>query len=423
MADIDIEKAPDNSIVLPFFGTGAIFYLLLSILLLLSPNDWNGHYFTPHLLALVHTAALGWGSMVIFGAVYQILPVICGIDLFSPRLAQISFGCLTAGVSLLIPSFWLFQPGWMMIAGGSLIVAAALLYAVNACYTTRACTRYATQRLFILSSAVWLLLTTMAGLLLAVNLAHPFIFRSHLDLLKLHAHAGLAGWFLQLITGISTKLVPMFLLGRSSKTILLYISFAAQNTGILLFIGDGLVAGPSVRTLLYAALVALGVIAWMIWLIDCFRHRARKNPEGPIKLVLLSFPSLLLAFLLIPLVYYSARPKWVLVYGLFLFMGWITTIILGMTFKTLPFIVWNGRYKKLNGKIKVPMPKHLYREKWVNYQFITHLSAFLLLVLGVILQEQLLIRAALWLNLTTAALYIGNVLNVLFYKIKLPARQ
>jgi len=218
MADIDIGRAPANHIVLPFFGTGALFYLVLSILLLFSDGDWREHYFTPHLLALVHTAALGWGSMVIFGASYQILPVICGRDLFSPLLARASFICLTSGVLFLVPSFWWFRPGWTMITGGTSIVLAALFYNINAFYTTAACKRYATQRLFILSSACWLLLTTTAGLLLAINLGHPFIFRNLLDMLKLHAHAGLAGWFLLLITGVSTKLVPMFLLGKSNKT-------------------------------------------------------------------------------------------------------------------------------------------------------------------------------------------------------------
>lgn len=417
MADIDIGRAPANSIVLPFFGAGALFYLALSILLLLSGADWSGYYFTPHLLALVHTAALGWGSMVIFGASYQILPVICGRDLFSPGLARASFICLTTGVLFLAPSFWWFTPGWTMITGGASVVVAAILYNVNAFCTTGACKRYSTQRLFILSSACWLLLTTTAGLLLAINLGHPFIFRNHLDLLKLHAHAGLAGWFLLLITGVSTKLVPMFLLGKSSKTRWLYISFGAQNTGLLLFIIDGLANGPSYRFPLYAALVALGIIAWMIWLIDCFKNRARKAIDWPMKHVLLSFPFLLLSFLLIPLVYYNARPKWALVYGLFLFLGWITSILLGMTFKILPFIVWNGRYKNLNGKIKIPMPKQLYNEQWVSYQLISHLSALLLLIVGVVLQEMLLIRLALWIGLATAILYTCNAFKIILHRL------
>jgi len=426
MADINIGRAPGNHIVLPFFGTGALFYLILSILLLLSTKEWSGHYFTPHLLSIVHTAALGWGTMIIFGAAYQLLPVICERDLYSPRLAQLSFITLLIGVCCLIPAFWAFQPGWMMLSGGSLIVCAAVLYTINAACTAGACTRYSIQRLFILSSAGWLLLTTIAGLLLAINLGHPFIFRSHLDLLKLHAHAGLAGWFLQLITGVSTKLVPMFLLGKSTKSRLLYISFILQNTGLLLFIIDGLIGippslTPFPRPLLYATLVAAGNIAWLRWLAGVYQHRARKNTDWPMRQVLLSFISLLLAILLIPLMHYSSHPKWVLVYGLFLFLGWISTIILGMTFKTLPFIVWNGRYKNLNGKIKVPMPKHLYKETWVRCQSITHITGVLLLILGVILQMPLIIRLSLWINLFTAAVFITNVLRVLFHKPNIPS--
>lgn len=421
MADISIGKAPPHYIVLPFYGTGALFYFLFSILLLMTTSDWNGHYFTPHLLGVVHSAALGWGTMIIFGSAYQLLPVICEQDLFSPRLALASYGCLTAGVGLLVPAFWWFRPGWMMLTGGSLVVCATLLYGINAFGTMGVCKRYSIQRLFILSSAVWLLLTTLAGLLLAINLGHSFIFRNHLDLLKLHAHAGLAGWFLQLITGVGTKLVPMFLLGRSTKNRWLYISFGAQNAGLLLFIINGLADGPGLNVLLSGALVATGVVTWMIWLADVFRNRARKALDWPMKHVALSFGCLLAAFVLVPVMYLSRHPKWVLVYGLFLFLGWMTSIILGMTFKTLPFIVWNGRYKDLNGRIKVPMPKHLYKEKWVSYQFTSHLVGMLLLMLGVILQQHVVIRTALWIGMITASVYIGNVSGILFHKIKMPA--
>lgn len=421
MADISIGKAPPNYIVLPFYGTGALFYLVLSILLLLTTRDWSGHYFTPHLLGIVHAAALGWGTMVIFGSAYQLLPVICEQDLFSPRLALGSYGCLTVGVGLLVPAFWWFRPGWMMLTGGSLVVCAAILYGINAFCTMGICKRYSVQRLFILSSAGWLLLTTLAGLLLAVNLGHPFIFRSHLDLLKLHAHAGLAGWFLQLITGVGTKLVPMFLLGKSTKSRLLYISFGAQNAGLLLFIINGLADGPGLNVLLSGVLVAMGVITWVIWLADVFRNRARKALDWPMKHVFLSFGCLLATFALVPVMYLSRHPKWVLVYGLFLFFGWITSIILGMTFKTLPFIVWNGRYKNLNGKIKVPMPKHLYKEKWVHYQFVSHIAGLLLLTAGVVLQQQIVIRSSLWISLITSCIYLGNVSRILFHKVKKPS--
>jgi hypothetical protein len=106
-----------------------------------------------------------------------------------------------------------------------------------------------------------------------------------------------------------------------------------------------------------------------------------------------------------------------LVLGTLLFMGWITGIILGKTFKTLPFIVWNNKFRLLNGKVKVPMPKHLYKEPLVQYQFWCFLIALLLLIVGISLAGVLLIRIAMIAWIVTALLYVYNVGVVLFYKI------
>lgn len=62
MSEVHISKAPPIWVVVPFYATGALFFLLLAILLFLSANDLTGHYFSPHLLAIVHTAAPGMGN-------------------------------------------------------------------------------------------------------------------------------------------------------------------------------------------------------------------------------------------------------------------------------------------------------------------------------------------------------------------------
>lgn len=77
MAEINIGKAPGNSAILPFYATGAVVFLVLCVVMFLTPESFTRHYFTPHLLTIVHLAALGWGTMIIFGAVHQLLPVIC----------------------------------------------------------------------------------------------------------------------------------------------------------------------------------------------------------------------------------------------------------------------------------------------------------------------------------------------------------
>lgn len=418
MADISIGKAPANSAILPFYATGAVVFVILCTVMVLNPEVFTGHYFSPHLLTIVHLAALGWGTMIIFGAAYQLLPVICEQDLYSERWASFSWYTLTAGVALLTTTFWNLNTGWIMISGGILIVFSVFLFAVNVLKTSNICSKYSIQKLFISSSAIWLLITVVIGLLLAINLSIPFFEKEHLQILKLHAHAGLGGWFLQLITGVSTKLVPMFLLGKSTKEKLLKFAFIFQNLGLILFLLDGYFFGISYRSLLYAALVFTGILSWLLYLYDAFKNRLRKKIELLMKHSFLSFLCLIISLLMIPMVYYSQGYQWTMLYGTLLFMGWITSIILGKTFKTLPFIIWNGHYKHLSGKVKVPLPKHLYSEKLTIWQFRIFIAALLVLATGIIAQYLPVIRIGLLLWLAVSVLYCVNVFKLLLHKTK-----
>lgn len=417
MADINIGKAPPNSTILPFYATGALAFWLLCLLLLIGADAFTTFYFNPRLLSLVHLAALGWGTMIIFGAAHQLLPVVCERDLFSSHMASLCWYTLTAGVALLSFSFWNFNTGWLMISGGALVLLSVCAYFCNAVLTSRICRHYSTVRLFIVTSAAWLLFTATVGLLLAINLAYPFFDKNHLEILKLHAHAGLAGWFLQLITGISSKLVPMFLLGKSNKEKLLHYACILQNTGLLLFLADGYFFGiHPFRALLYTGIAAAGIVCWLLYLYDVFRHRIRKTTDVQMKHTFVSFLFMAMAVLLIPVIVISESHRWAMLYGSFLFMGWITGIILGKTFKTLPFIVWNGHYKMLSGKVKVPLPKDLYNETLVVWQFRLFITASLLLAAGIVLNKPVIIRISAVVWLAVASLYLFNVLKTLLHK-------
>lgn len=416
MAQISIGKAPGNRAVLPFYATGAVMFFVLCVLMVFSPESFTRHYFTPHLLTIVHVAALGWGTMIIFGAAHQLLPVICEQDLYSEKMAAFVWYTLTFGMILLTTNFWNLTVGWVMIAGGSLIVISAALYLFNVLKTSRIFNKYSVQKLFLVSSAIWLLFTVIVGLLLAINLKFSFFKQSHLEILKLHSHAGIAGWFLQLITGVSSKLVPMFLLGKSKKDYLLNWAFIFQNLGLILFLVDGYFIGVSVRVLIYAAIVLIGVVFWLLYLYDNFKNRLRKRVELLMKHAFLSFLAVVISILLLPAVYFSNGYRWTMLYGTLLFMGWITSIILGKTFKTLPFIIWNDHYKNLSGKVKVPLPKDLYSEKLTIWQFRIFIAAFLVFALGIILQQVIIIRIGAILWVAVAVLYNVNVFKLILHK-------
>lgn len=419
---LNIGKAPDNKAVLPFYGTAAFFFVVVCGLLFsssdsfFSTQDSKTHYFIPQLLTIVHIAAIGWGTMVIFGAAYQLLPVVCENNLYSSNLAFTSYLFLTIGVSILGYVFWTFSVGFWMILGGGLVVIAALLYIINAVITSKINFHSTLERKFIFTSSLWFLITVTLGLLLAINMVYPIFSVNHLEILKLHAHAGLAGWFLQLITGISIKLIPMFLLGKSKKDGLIKGSLYLQNSGLLLFLIDGFYFGVTFRSLIYGLIVIAGIVLWLLYIRDVFTKRMKKKIDLPMKQSLLSFVSLLLSLVMVPILFIFKDIQWIFLYGLLLFIGWISTIILGMTFKTLPFIVWNNHYKKLNGKARIPLPKDLYKEKILDFQFKTYLIALPVSIIGLIVQIPIIFQIGTALLVLVGMAYLINVIIILTHK-------
>ncbi len=419
MADIFVNKAPKELAVIPFYGTAAVFFLVLSLLLCFSAGELTGHYFNPHILAIVHTAALGWATMIIMGAAYQLQPVICEQELYSTRLAFLSYLLLTIGTCILIGCFWLFHTGGLMVISGSCIVLASYFYAFNIYKTANDANRSQVHQNFLLISAFWLCFTTTVGLLLAINLSHNFIPRNHLDILKLHAHAGIAGWFLQLICGVGAKLIPMFLLGKPKRTWLLHAALTLQNLGLILFLVDGYFNAITWRSALYAALVAGGTLCWFMYITDAYRNRARKKNDVLMRHTIWSLLAQGLAFGLIPWILFNNQTKWTALYGSLVFFGWITGIILGKTFKTLPFIVWNKHYKNMNGKANIPLPKHLYNEKLTTYQYYLYIGTVALMCLGIALDHYPTIQAMAILWIGIAVLYGYNVFRIIFHKTNL----
>ncbi|SDZ83720.1 Cytochrome C and Quinol oxidase polypeptide I [Arachidicoccus rhizosphaerae] len=423
MAGINIGKAPANKAVLPFYGAAAVFFILLAVTLLFHSDLLLGGYFNFRLLSIVHLTVVGWLTMLIFGAGYQLLPVICERDLYSELLAFLSFWLLLTGIVLLGGGFWYTPvlagrfPLWGLL-GGLLIFIASGCFVLNVGWTSRICKSYNIQKTFILTAACWLSATTLAGFLLAWNLRYPYIIhKNHLELLKLHVHMGLAGWFLQLIIGVSAKLIPMFLLGKSNKTYLLRNAYILINAGMLLFLIDGYFFSVTARALLYLLIVIAGIGHWLLYLRDVYKNRIKRPIDVTLQFSGLSFVNLMAALVFLTLLLTgSPLGNGHIAYGILAILGWISALGLGMTFKTLPFIVWNGHYKHLNGKGKIPLPKELYRQWLVNVQWWLFVIALYALLAGVLWGSPWVTKIALIFLTGTSLSYGLNVLIVLKHK-------
>lgn len=418
----EISNTTSYKVVLPFYGYAALAFLVAAILLFLSATDITGHYFHPHTLAITHTMALGWGTMMILGASHQLVPVLIESNLYSNKLAYASFVLAALGVPLLVYAFYVFDMGWPAKWGGRLVILSIIAYIINLAKSIGKAKSENVHVILIFTAAVWLLITAIVGLILVYNFTFPLLPASSVEYLTLHAHLGIAGWFLLLVVGVGSRLIPMFLISKYSNSRQLWWIYGLINTGLLGFIFQFLYTGAEWMMMLPLFPVAAAIILFADFCYNAYKQRIRKKVDEQMKISLLSVLMMLLPliFLILIIALLIISPgeniRLVISYGFIIFFGWITAIILGMTFKTLPFIVWNKVYHRLAGKGKTPNPKDLFSNAVFKWMGVAYIFGFVFFTAGILCNNTMVLRGAAFLLLITAILYNWNVIKLLMHK-------
>lgn len=413
------QKAPNANLVIPHFMMGGISLVVVTFLLMLFPSALLQHYFNPVVLATTHLLVLGFITMICFGALYQLLPVLLDVKLHSEKSGFLTFYLLLFGVLSLVVAFWLLQFDLLFYIAGTCISLAVLLFLINVVLTITQDTKQSIEKNFVLAAAVWLFITIILGFTFGLNLKFGFFKISHLELLKLHAHIGIFGWLIQLIIGIGSKLFPMFLLSYEASRKPLKIAFYSINTGLLLgFISAVLTFKWGITLAVIFVLIAIGCFLYFIF--KTYTKRVKKSIDYGMKKAVLAVSFLLIPFLLISSYYFISTREFSgslsLLYGFLLLVGFISMLVMGLTYKTLPFIIWLKLYKDFIGKNKIPMPKDLYSERIQLVQFALFVVGFLIIVFGFIITSKTSIQIGTIFLFIASVCYLINILKIIFHK-------
>ena len=410
-----------HKVVVPFYVYAAVSFLAATVLLFISGDSFTQHYFQPRTLAITHTMALGCGTMIILGASHQLVPVLIESKLYSNFLAYVSFVLAAVGIPLLVCSFFHFQLNSVAEAGAVSINAAIICYVVNLAVSISKSKKENVHAVFVFTASLWLLVTTLIGLLLLFNFTRTILPKDSLHYLSLHAHIGIIGWFLLLVIGVGSRLIPMFLISKYDNPKKLWLIYFLLNGALISFIVLFFSGVDNVVFIIPLACTLLALLFFAEFCYKAYKQRIRKQVDEQVRISMLSvammlLPMVLLFLVIILIVFSIANTRLVLAYGFSIFFGWLTAIILGMTFKTLPFIIWNKVYHNKAGRGKTPNPKDLFSESVFNRMGIAYLSGFCLFVAGVLLRSIIAMQIASVLLLISAVLYNFNVIKMLLHK-------
>jgi hypothetical protein len=356
-------RVPSPLIPLGYFACAAAAFVTGALGTAWLAPELTGHYYHPHVVALTHTITLGWITMAIMGATYQMVPVVLERPIWSERIARWQLGIVAVAVTGMVAHFYLGT--WPGLVGAAALLAAGIgLYLVNLAVTFGGLGRRGsslrlftpwtpTARLMAMSFA-GLALTTLFGLSLAANHLVRFLPGEFFPTLHAHVHLALLGWVTPMMLGVSARVYPMFLLAPAPGPWTIRLQICAVALGVPALVA-GLLGVPGL-TLLGTLAVAAAALVHGAWVARMVRARKRADLDWSLRFTITATAFLAPAIVLGVAIAGDALagPPVALAYAVVVLGGWISLTIVGMMLRIVPFLVWYRVYGPRAGREPVP---------------------------------------------------------------------
>lgn len=359
MTPAGVRDAPPYGLILPFFLAAPLGLVAAGVMLALAGQDSLTAINTPELLAATHAAVLGWLSLSIMGAIFQLGPVLFGGRLFSLGLVRFQVVLHVTGVAVMVGAFGAWRTEALAI-GGALTAASFLLFLVLGAFAIRWFVRGHMVRQYASVALSFLAFTAAFGLTYALALHYGW-FPLTMGRIATHAHLGLAGFLAIMLMGLSYQLVPMFQLSPHAQPRFARAVLPVMTLAVVVFTAAMWAnPGPLVRVAV-AALLAAGAVFWMADIADLIHRRSKRafDIQGRATIVSLGFLALTLVTGVVaafgePASLAVEHQRLQLGYGILAVGGWAGATLVGNSYKIVPFLVWNGRFRELIGRQPVP---------------------------------------------------------------------
>jgi hypothetical protein len=355
----------------------------------------------PLTLAVTHLGTLGFISMVMLGAMYQMMAVVVGCRvpwlrgahvvhvLFSLGAAGFCWGIVKMNPAVVFPSIAILTVGvgLFVVPVG---IALSKAHSLN-------------ETVFGIRAAIlFFFLAAAAGIWMAHGFSGMDFPGSRVLWSQAHLCIALIGWVGGLIAAISWQVLPMFYLTPHAPsplkwTVQILAVIGAIGPAILLSVDYFDLLGRNAPLIKPAAAAAVpGIFA--VWLLHpaisawCLSKRRRKRIDGSLLFWQAGLAMAPLTALAAGAAWLLEAPHWDVLFGWLALWGWAGMIMHGMLTRIAPFLVWLHRFAPLVGKVSVPSVKKLHPDTLTRRNFALHLGSLFLGIAAILTASDLLCR-------------------------------
>ncbi len=384
---LSLTQAPPLSVPLRFFLTAPLFGILAAVVFIGSGPDTLLSRWTAATLAATHLMTLGYASLVMVGAISQMLPVLVGAPMPRPLLVStiihilLTLGTLMLAGGLLLDNNEAIQIAMLLLGSGFLLFITVSIFCL-----TRAKAHNSTV------SGMWLAVgSLLVAVALGLRLAAEHIGYFDTVLSKswtdVHLAWSLVGWMGILVIGVAYEVVPMFQMTPRYPQWMQRWLTKLILAGLVLWACISLlpIVNPATQALLMGALssaLATSLALFAGTTLYLQRRRRRRLKDVTLQFWHLAMYSLLACALLwIAGQLWPALANWQkfgYLLGTLFIAGFVVSVINGMLYKIVPFLVWLHLQSQNSARIKLPNMKEIILNRWAQRQFYLHGLSLLL---------------------------------------------
>lgn len=375
---LSFDQAPPISVPFSFYVAGSLMGVVSGVVVAYLP-DLSGRWH-PGMMALAHLFLVGFVGLVMIGSLFQMLPVLAGVPVAKAALhSRVILILFLIGMSGLVAGFWGADwSGWHSVV---VVLFAGLIYFLFILFGSLLKVKSTTPSVLGMHLAGFSLLSVLGlgALFILAYSGMPLVSIFRPFLTDTHVNWAVAGWMGFLIQGVLTQVIPMFFvtppfsktLIRLQMAVLLlallaksFLVLSARLDPVWLTVSDVAVYG----SLFFGA-------AYSLWL---SLKRKRKVRDLSLLLIRFGLGSIIVA---IPIMSWPPSPIMsILAFQVIALFG-VTSIVLGMLFKIIPFLVWfhlqaQAMEALLSGRnVPIPTMKEIVSDKMAQVQMTLHFLA------------------------------------------------
>ena len=407
---LSVDQAPPIAAPLRFFLTAPLFGVIAGVLILMSNSATLMSRYSIDSIIVTHAITIGFFAFVMFGALTQMLPVLAGAKIDKAKTVtlfgylMLTFGLLfmIIGLKYSLPLFTTLA--YIGLAFGFLSMVFAIVYAM------RNVTSFTATIKGMAASLFFAFFVGLMGVFLLYEYATQSISSVHIFVANIHSVWAIFGFSGLLIIGVAFQVLPMFYVAPKFKQFCKKRVVLLISTGLVIWLLSNLyftkyaLVGKLWISLFYWA------FATAVWI----KFNRRKRPISDITVWYWRASSIFLtlgSFLWIFDEFF--KHEYIVMVAILIGGGFILSIMIGMLYKIVPFLVWF--HLNAMGYMSIPTVNEMIDKGVARVQF----TLMMLSLVGFIFafyMPQLLAPSASYFIISMLLLEYNILAPVLIYK-------